>query len=175
MIGNSQDTEIKEWIQAIIVAIILALLIRSFVVEIFQVEGESMFSTLYDGDRLAVNKFIYMIKSPEKGEIIVFKYPSNPKLDYIKRVIAVEGDMVEINEGKVIINEEVIEENYIFGDTYGSFGPEKVPEKHLFVLGDNRDNSRDSRFPSVGYIPYGNIKGKAVLIIWPISRWRLIN
>ncbi|HHU69756.1 MAG TPA: signal peptidase I [Thermoanaerobacterales bacterium] len=173
--GNSQNTEMKEWIQAIIIAIILALLIRNFVVEIFQVEGESMFSTLHDGDRLAVNKFIYRIRPPKKGEIIVFRYPSNPKLDYIKRVIAVGGDIVEIRDGKVFINEEEIEEDYIFGDTYGSFGPEKVPENHFFVLGDNRNNSRDSRFPSVGYIPFKNIKGKAVLIIWPFARLGLIS
>ncbi|MDI3540561.1 MAG: signal peptidase [Thermosediminibacterales bacterium] len=170
-----KKSEVFEWLQAILIAVILALFIRAFVVEIFQVEGESMFPTLYDGERLAVNKFIYRIGSPQKGDIIVFKYPSDPRLDYIKRVIAVEGDTIEIKEGRVIVNGQVMKEEYIQGETPGNFGPEKVPENHVFVLGDNRKNSKDSRFPSVGYIPFRNLKGKAFFVIWPINRWRMLN
>ncbi|HHY13727.1 MAG TPA: signal peptidase I [Thermoanaerobacterales bacterium] len=175
MVEHNHNTETKEWIQAIIIAVILALLIRNFVVEVFQVDGESMFATLHDGDRLAVNKFIYKIRTPRKGEIIVFKYPSNPKYDYIKRVIAVEGDVVEIKDGIVFVNDVALNEEYILCNTNGSFGPEKIPKNHLFVLGDNRNNSRDSRFPSVGHIPLANVKGKAICIIWPLGRLGVVN
>lgn len=168
--NQQSKKEIKEWIEAIVIAIILAMLIKTFVIEIFEVEGHSMYPTLKDGERLVVNKFVYRFSEPERGDIIIFKYPGDPHYDYIKRVIGIENDVVEIKDGKVYLNDKVLEENYISEPTPGNFGPEKVPEDHYFVLGDNRNNSKDSRFPSVGFVPDENLKGKAVFIIWPLNQ-----
>ncbi|MDI3534736.1 MAG: signal peptidase [Thermosediminibacterales bacterium] len=172
---QKNKNELLEWIQAIVVAIILALIIKTFVIETFLVDGESMLPTLHNADRLIVNKFIYHFKKPETGNIIVFKYPADPKSDFIKRVIAVEGQTVEIKNGKVFIDNEPLNEEYLNESTPGKFGPAKVPENHIFVLGDNRDNSRDSRFPDVGFVPLENVKGEAIFRIWPLSRFGLVK
>lgn len=174
-VNEKAKKEIIEWIEAIVIAVLLALVIKTFVIEIFQVEGHSMYPTLEDGERLVVNKFIYRFKKPQRGDIIIFKYPADPDYDYIKRVIAVENDVIEIKNGKVYLNNKLLQEDYIKEPTPGRFGPEKVPEDHFFVLGDNRNNSKDSRFPSVGFVPYENLKGKAIFVIWPLDKIGPIN
>ncbi len=170
--GKKQN-ELWEWIKSIIIAIIIALLIRGYVVETFLVDGLSMMPTLDDYERLIVNKFVYRFREPEHGDIIVFQYSQDR--DFIKRVIAKGGDTVRVNGEKVYLNGVPLEEEYVNEYPYGDFGPAVVPEGHFFVLGDNRNNSWDSREPSVGFVSPERIKGKAFLVYWPLDQLRLLN
>jgi signal peptidase I len=180
---------IREYGEALVIAIILALIIRAFVVQAFKIPSSSMEPTLLIGDHLLVNKFIYGIKipfidkkvlkfkKPQRGDIIVFKfkdpeYPEKPEVDFIKRVIAVEGERVEIIKKKVFINGKLMPDPYgVFlddntDDTYTSpkdnFGPVIVPKDSVFCLGDNRDKSHDGRF--WGYVKLDRIRGKAFIL-----------
>jgi len=184
--GNKKKSGLRENIEAIVIAVVLALFIRTFVVQAFKIPSGSMKETLQIGDHILVNKFIYgvkipfiratliPIKKPQQDDIVVFKYPENPKLDFIKRVVGVEGDVVEIRDKRLYINHELYERNYaIFKDNYiipggfnkrDNFGPITVAKDSLFVMGDNRDNSKDSRF--WGFVNLKAVKGKAFMIYW---------
>lgn len=166
---TSLGEEIKDWIVSILIAVVLAFFIRYFIVELYMVEGPSMRPTLVNGERLVVNKFIYRFKHPEHGDVLVFRYPKDPSRDFIKRVIAVPGDTVEVKEGRVFVNGQLMDEKYILERTRGSYPLSTVPEGHIFVMGDNRNNSEDSRFKDVGFVPYELIKGKAIMIFWPLD------
>lgn len=165
--------EIWEWIKSIIIAVILAFIIRFFILEVFLVEGSSMLPTLENRERLIVNKFKYYFQEPETGDVIIFTY--SRERDFIKRVIGVEGDEIRIESGEVFINGSPIEEGYIFEPTKGQFGPVIVPDNNIFVMGDNRNNSMDSRDPSVGFVSLEQVKGKAFLVFWPLQGVRLIQ
>ena len=169
---SSLGEEVKDWLISIVVAVVLAFLIRQFVVELYIVDGPSMRPTLQSQQRLVVNKFIYRFRAPEKGEILVFQYPRDPSRDFIKRVIAVPGDTVEIKEGRVLVNDQVLSEDYILEKTRGDYPKSTVPQGTVFVMGDNRNNSEDSRFADVGFVPDALIKGKAVLVFWPVADMR---
>ena len=166
--------EVREWVVSIVGAIILALLIRTFIVELYIVDGPSMRPTLQHEERLVVNKFIYRVRNPERGEVLIFRYPRDPSRDFIKRVIAVAGDTVEIKEGHVYVNDEIIREDYILEKTRTEYPKTTIPEGTIFVLGDNRGNSDDSRFPDVGFVPLDNVKGKAVLVFWPVEEFKTL-
>ncbi|CQR71432.1 Signal peptidase I T [Sporomusa ovata DSM 2662] len=166
---SNTSEEIKDWVISIIIAILLAFFIRYFIVELYMVEGPSMRPTLVDGERLVVNKFIYRFKTPERGEVLVFRYPRDPSRDFIKRVIAVAGDTVEIKDGRVFLNGQLLNEPYILERIKGSYPVATVPQGHIYVMGDNRNNSEDSRFKDVGFVPLELIKGKAVTIFWPLD------
>ena len=161
--------EIKDWIISILIAVVLAFFIRYFIVELYMVEGPSMRPTLVNSERLVVNKFIYRFKTPERGDILIFRYPRDPSRDFIKRVIAIPGDSIEIKDGRVYLNGQLQNETYILDKTRGSYGLATVPPGTVFVMGDNRNNSEDSRFKDVGFVPYDLIKGKAVVIFWPLD------
>ena len=161
--------EVKSWIISIVSAIVVALLIRTFIVELYVVDGPSMQPTLQDGERLVVNKFIYHWRDPLKGEVVIFRYPRDHSRDFIKRVIAVGGDTIEIKDGHVLVNDAIVNEDYIAEKTRTEYPKQTVPEGTLFVCGDNRRNSLDSRFPDVGFVPLELVKGKATLIFWPIA------
>ena len=161
--------ELKSWIISIVLAIVVALLIRNFVVELYVVDGPSMQPTLLDGERLVVNKFIYHWRDPIKSEVVIFRYPRDHSRDFIKRVIAVGGDTIEIKDGHVYVNDALVNEDYISEKTRTEYPKQTVPEGTLFVCGDNRRNSLDSRFPDVGFVPLELVKGKATLIFWPID------
>jgi len=191
---------IREWVEAIIIAVVLALIIRTFVVQAFKIPSGSMENTLLVGDHILVNKFIYGIKvpftgikilpfrKPQRGDIAVFIYPVDRKKDFIKRVIGVEGDRVEIINKKVYINGSIFESPYAINNDMNiiqkgiqprdNFGPVIVPPKSLFVMGDNRDHSYDSRY--WGFINLEEVKGKAFMIYWSWNRqkhnlrWRRI-
>jgi signal peptidase I len=167
---TSLGEEIKDWVISILIAVVLAFFIRYFIVELYMVEGPSMRPTLVNGERLVVNKFLYRFKTPERGEIIVFRYPRDPSRDFIKRVIGVPGDTVEIKEGRVFVNGQLQNETYILEKTRGSYPLATVPAGHVFVMGDNRNNSEDSRFRDVGFVSGELIKGKAVFVFWPIDQ-----
>lgn len=171
---TSTAAEIKDWAISIVVAVALAMFIRTFIVELYVVDGPSMRPTLESEERLVVNKFIYRFRAPEKGEVLVFQYPRDPSRDFIKRVIATPGDTVEIREGRVLVNDQLLIEDYILEKTRSEYPKSTVPEGRIFVMGDNRNNSEDSRFADVGFVPYDLIKGKAILVFWPISQYKTL-
>lgn len=179
-----QKRFVKEYVEPIVIAILIALFIRSFVVQAFKIPSSSMEPTLLIGDHILVNKFIYGIRipftgvklfqwnHPKRGDVIVFIYPNDPSKDFIKRVIAVEGERVDIVKDKVLINGKEIEDPWgVYSDrpdwtrfpgSTGKYEHVVVPKGHVFVLGDNRDNSADSRV--WGFVPLRDIKGKAFII-----------
>ena len=177
---------LRENIEAIVVAVVLALFIRTFVVQAFKIPSGSMKDTLLIGDHILVNKFIYGIKAPffqktiipiedpERGDIIVFEFPEDPSKDFIKRVIGLPGDTIEIRNKHLFVNGEPVENSHaVFKDPKiydgrlqprDNLGPIKVPPGKLFVMGDNRDFSYDSRF--WGFVDLIAVKGKAFIIYW---------
>ncbi len=171
---TSLGEEIKDWIVSIAIAVVLAFFIRYFIVELYLVDGPSMRPTLQSAERLVVNKFIYRFRPPERGEILVFRYPRDPSRDFIKRVIAVPGDTIEIRDGRVYVNAALLNEPYILSKTRGNYPLATVPDGHIFVMGDNRNNSEDSRFADVGFVPFDLIKGKAMLVFWPVSQFKTL-
>ena len=171
---TSLGEEIKDWIVSIAIAVVLAFFIRYFIVELYLVDGPSMRPTLQSAERLVVNKFIYRFRPPERGEILVFRYPRDPSRDFIKRVIAGPGDTIEIRDGRVYVNAALLNEPYILSKTRGNYPLATVPDGHIFVMGDNRNNSEDSRFADVGFVPFDLIKGKAMLVFWPVSQLKTL-
>lgn len=172
---NIKNNEWIEWIKALVIALVIAYMVKYFLFEIVQVEGDSMVPTLQDKDRLIATKIEYYFNDPDYGDIIIFKYPSNPKINYIKRIIAKEGDTVEIKGNKLYLNNKEIMESYINDKTLERFSKIKVPENSYFVLGDNRNNSKDSRSPEVGFLKKEDIQGKAVLRILPLTSIKILK
>jgi signal peptidase I len=170
---ESEKKEMWEWIKSILVAVILALVIRAFLVEVFLVQGESMLPTLHNRERLLVSKVQYYYREPERGEVVVFK--ATDQRDFIKRVIAVSGDEVRVDSEGVYVNGEKLDEPYLLEIARDSFGPVIVPDGSIFAMGDNRNNSMDSRHPSVGFISQERLKGKAMFVFWPIDSLRMIR
>ncbi len=184
---QKKKSVVREYTEAIIIAILLALFIRSFVVQAFKIPSGSMLPTLKVGDYLLVNKFIYGIKNPfngdtliplsdpEQGDVVVFRYPKDPSIDYIKRVIGVPGDTIEMRNKQLFINGKKTDDPHAWIDKPDSilpgtesvrdnFGPILVPKGHIFVMGDNRDNSYDSRF--WGFVDEKEILGQAFILYW---------
>lgn len=183
---KSKKRLLWEYVEAIITALILALIIRAYIIQAFKIPSGSMIPTLLIGDHILVNKFIYgteipftdkkflILRSPEKSDIIVFKYPENPKKDFIKRVVATGGDVIEERNKILYVNGKALIEPYAqhfdrsirFGenDPRDNFGPVVVPKDKLFVMGDNRDQSYDSRY--WGFVDRKDIRGKALMIYW---------
>ncbi len=165
---------ILETLDAGIFAGLLSLLIITFVVQAFYIPSGSMEPTLQTGDRLLVSKFAYRIGTISRGDVIVFHYPLNPSRDFVKRVVALPTESVELRDGVVLINGEPIKELYPTALPGGdractsNYAPQKIPQGYLFVLGDNRCNSEDSRF--FGFVPFQNIVGKALFMYWPPPR-----
>ncbi|MCW3489948.1 signal peptidase I [Dethiobacter alkaliphilus] len=170
---EAEKKEAWEWIKSILVAVVLALVIRAFLVEVFLVQGESMLPTLDDRERLIVSKVQYYYREPEIGEIIVFQ--ASDQRDFIKRVIGGPGDEVRIDTDGVYVNGEKLDEPYVLEDARQPFQTVVVPEDALFVLGDNRNNSMDSRHPSVDFVSFDSLKGKAMFVFWPLDRIRLLS
>ncbi|MCL5046627.1 MAG: signal peptidase I [Actinobacteria bacterium] len=166
---------LREVLETIIIALVLALLIRNFVVERIVVDGTSMETTLHNSDSLLINKFIYRFRLPKTGEIVVFKFPSDPSRDFIKRVIAHEGQSVEMREGRVYVDGALLNEPYVKRPSRDNYPRAVVPKGTIFVLGDNRVNSEDSRFSDVGFVPLKNLKGTAFVRFWPASSFTWIG
>ena len=190
----------REYAEAIFIALLLALFIRTFILQAFKIPSGSMEKTLLIGDHILVSKFAYGIhipneipflniklfddiilsqEVPKRGEIIVFKYPKNESRDFIKRVVGIPGDILEVRRQKVYINNQLYEEEHVWhtempqNDRFvprDDFGPVIVPPKHLFMMGDNRENSQDSRF--WGFLNIDKVKGKALVIYWS---WNAID
>ena len=173
----------REYAEALIVALVLALIIRTFVVQAFKIPSESMLQTLQVGDHLLASKFAYGLKipftdrylyqgaDPQRGDIVIFRYPNDPSIDYIKRIIGVPGDVIEIRDKQLYRNGQPVRESYIRNTDPGgiepvrdNYAPVTVPDGKYFVMGDNRDNSLDSRF--WGFVDRDAIKAKAWRIYW---------
>ncbi len=178
---------IREWVEAIVMALVLTLVIRTFLIQAFRIPSGSMLETLQIGDFLFVNKLVYGarvpftdetrlpgLRGPKTGDIVVFKFPLEPKTDYIKRVIAVGGQTVQVKDKVVYVDGKQLTEPYVKRtdprilaseqSPRDNYGPVYVQAGKLFCMGDNRDNSWDSRF--WGQVPYENVKGKAFLLYW---------
>jgi signal peptidase I len=190
--ADFKKSTLREYFESIVIAVILALFIRTFVVQAFKIPTGSMEETLLIGDHLLVNKFVFApapsgverallpIGTIKRRDVLVFKYPEEPERDFIKRVIGLPGETVELREKRVYVNGTALDEPYVHFLTAPSgpselhevtsfdvrerYGPVTVPANHYFVMGDNRDNSQDSRY--WGFLPRENIKGKSMVIYW---------
>lgn len=195
MKGHRSKSLFREYAEAIILAVLLALFIRTFVMQAFKIPSGSMLPTLQIGDHILVlksiygirmpfsNKILLPVKTPKSGDVIVFIYPVDPSKDFIKRVVAVAGDTVEIRNKKVYVNgQPVPDEHAFFSDSSvypimvnprDNYGPVTVPKNKLFVMGDNRDHSYDSRF--WGFVDLDAVRGKALMIYWSWNsdKWRV--
>jgi signal peptidase I len=187
---------ILEAVILILIAVLLAVLIQSFLIKAFVIPSSSMSPTLQVGDRVMVERLTYLFREPRRGEIVVFRFPPDTPeamntssrlywpleqigetlrlthrgvIPYVKRVVATGGETVELRSGKLFIDGQEIQESYIIDDG-SDYGPVTVPEGMLFCMGDNRPNSRDSRF--WGMVPTRSVIGRGFLIWWPVSRWR---
>lgn len=183
-------SKVKEYVESIIIAILIAVFIRTFIICAYKIPSRSMVQTLLVGDHILVNKFIYGVKipllrrtiipvrEPKRGEIVVFIYPNDRSKDFIKRVIGVGGDKIEIVNKKIFINGKeykdsfgIYSDNIIYPATMqprDNFGPIIVPKDSIFVMGDNRDESLDSRF--WGFVNLKDVEGKAFIIYWSWNR-----
>ena len=192
MTTDFKKSTLREYFESIVIAVILALFIRTFVVQAFKIPTGSMEETLLIGDHLLVNKMVFgptataaerallPIGTIKRRDVLVFKYPEEPDRDFIKRVIGLPGETVELREKKVYINGTPLDEPYVHFlsppggpselhevtsfDVRERYGPVTVPADHYFMMGDNRDNSQDSRY--WGFLPRENIKGKSLVIYW---------
>ncbi len=169
----------REYAESLASAFILALIVLTFIGRAFKIPSSSMYPTLQIGDRIFVNRFAYKLSDPKRGDIAVFIYPVDKKRDFIKRIIALPGETVEIRNSRILVNGKLVSNpSFIPNNTYyntGQYGKQKihVPENKYFVLGDNSSNSKDSR--CWGFVPSENLKGKAFLIYWPLRRIHLLH
>jgi signal peptidase I len=162
--------ELKRWARDVFLAVLGALVIVVFLYQPVRVEGTSMLPELVDQERIFVNKFVYRVGEIERRDIVVFHYPLDPSRSYIKRVIGIPGDVVEIRRGELWLNGERIQEDYVPSEYYDArtYGPYRIEAGAYFVMGDHRDRSNDSRM--WGPVPEDNIYGKAVFRYWPVAR-----
>lgn len=172
---QKNKSEVRELIETVGSAVIIAAFIMIFIARAYTVNGESMMPTLHHGERLLVDKISYRFVEPSRGEIVVFKYPADPSEQFIKRVIGVPGDTVAVLQGTVYVNNQPLVEDYISAPARIGFAPQVVPENTYFVLGDNRNNSEDSRFSRVGFVPRELIVGRAVWRYWPLTRINIMR
>jgi signal peptidase I len=184
-----RKSTVREYFESIIIAVILALFVRTWVVQAFKIPTGSMENNLLIGDHLLVNKFVFgptasavelallPVRDVRRGDIVVFKYPDEPERDFIKRVIGLPGETLELRHKKMYINGQPLDEPYVHyltpaaegaevtsADVRENYGPVTVPEGQYFMMGDNRDNSQDSRY--WGFLPRHYLKGKALMIYW---------
>ncbi len=165
-----------EYAEALIIAIVLAMVIRTFIVQAFKIPSGSMLQTLQVGDHILVSKFLYRFTNPARGDIIVFKFPQDETRDFIKRVIGLPRDTIELRAKTLLINGKPLEEPYAIYESLNpfreTFGPVTVPPGHLFMMGDNRDSSQDSR--AWGFLDVEKVRGKAFVIYWSWDAgWRV--
>jgi signal peptidase I len=179
--SEKKKSKVREYAETLIIALLIALFVRAFVVQAFKIPSSSMEPTLLVGDHILVNKFIYGIRipligkkisqfgKPKRGDVIVFIFPRDRSKDFIKRAIGLPGDKVEIRDRKIYINDRMIEDPWGVYSSWGptapdTYGPRVVPPDSLFVMGDNRNNSQDSRY--WGFVPLDDVLGKAFIMYW---------
>jgi signal peptidase I len=164
-----KKSEVREWLETLVIALLLAVGIRFFIIQQYVVEGISMEPNLHTGERLLVNKLIYRLRPPVPGEVIVLQDPKNPRRELVKRIIALQGETVSVRQNVVYINDKPLDEPFKNTEVlpYADFAPFTVPVGSVFVMGDNRGVSADSRV--MGPVNISNIDGKAFFTIWPAS------
>ncbi|WP_442600967.1 signal peptidase I [Paenibacillus sp. KN14-4R] len=177
--------ETWEWAKALLIAVVIVVVLRGFLFEPFKVKGPSMEPNFFDAERLIVNKITYTFGKPKQGDVIVFKATAED--DYIKRVIGLPGDTVKVDGDKVFVNGNELNEPYLKTavenahkdghpyNTLRNFPESKVPEGKLFVLGDHRPVSKDSRFEDVGFVDISQVVGRADVIFWPLNKFSLVD
>jgi len=165
--------ELVAWVKTLMSAAVYAVLIVTFLFQVARVEGQSMAPTLEDQDRLIVNKLVYRIGEPRRGDIVMLYYPLNPEKSFVKRVIAEEGDTVRIVDGRVYVNDIPLKDDYVASEyrSHDDWGPQVIPEGYDFVMGDHRNNSSDSRH--WGMVPKKYIIGKVQVRWWPVPTARV--
>jgi signal peptidase I len=165
--------ELVAWVKTLVSAAVYAVLIVTFGFQVARVEGQSMAPTLEDQDRLIVNKLVYRIGEPRRGDIVMLYYPLNPDKSFVKRVIAEEGDTVRIVDGRVYVNDIPLKDDYVSSEyrSHDDWGPQVIPEGYYFVMGDHRNNSSDSRH--WGMVPKRYIIGKVQIRWWPVPTARV--
>ena len=170
-IKKGKKSMIRELLETVISAGVIAFIIITFIGQVTVVRGASMEPTLHNNERLIANKISYRFESPKRSEILIFKPPLEIKRNYIKRIIGIPGDKIEIIKGEIYLNDNKLEENYIEYKSYEDLSAVLVPDDSFFVLGDNRSNSSDSRY--WGFVPRKNVVGKAWVVFWPLNKIRL--
>lgn len=170
---SNKKKEFFDWLETVVVAGGLALVIIVFVAQSFYIPSGSMIPTLEIKDRVIGNKFIYKFREPERQNVVIFINPQDNKTHFVKRLIGLPGERVELRKGTVFINEQPLnEEKYPVQKDWADFGPVLVPPHSFFVLGDNRAHSADSRY--WGYVPRKNIVAQGMLIFWPLTHIKII-
>ena len=173
---KSWKRELFEWIMVFVVAGALAFVVRTFIFEPVRVDGASMMNTLTDSDFMIATKFDYWLGDPERFDIVICNYPNTSDGKYrVKRVVGMPGETIELVGGRLYVNGEFVEQNFDMTPNQTNFGPFTVPQDHYFVLGDNRNNSKDSRSPMVGALPRSMVKGHVRAVVFPLSSFRLIK
>ena len=168
--NKKKKSSLREMVEVIVTALVLAFLIKTFVVGNFWIPSESMVPTIEVNDKVIVTNFSYWFEGPKRGDVIVFRYPLDTKKDYIKRCIGLPGETVEFRDSKLYVNGQLVEEPYLpEGLVFEDYGPIEVPEGQYFMCGDNRNHSSDSRV--WGFVEKRLIIGKAQVIYWPFDRW----
>lgn len=190
--STKKKSVLRDWVESIIIAFLLAMVIRAFVVQAFKIPTGSMRMTLIEGDLILVNKFIYgakvpftnlrlpTIREPKRGDVVVFIYPEDKKKDFIKRLVGLPGETIEIKGGSIYVDDKLASEpifNQIYYYNRGEFGAEgqkiTVPKDNYFVLGDNSTSSKDSRY--WGFVPKDDLLGQALIVYWPPQRIKVIK
>ncbi len=179
--SSSQDNpsflprELRGWARDLAVALSLALIIIVFLYQPVKVEGTSMAPLLSDQERIFINKFLYRFEPIERGDVVVFWYPLDRSKSFIKRVVGLPGETLEVRRGHLFINAGELQEPYVPANFLdgSSYGPVRIPEEEYFVMGDHRDSSNDSRV--FGPVPHGAIYGKAVFAYWPVDHFGSIS
>ena len=171
--SSTVKTEVISWIKTILLAAVLAGAVNSFLIVNAEVPTGSMENPIMTGDRILALRTSYWFDEPEAGDIAVFRYPDDPtgKTLYVKRIIGTEGDVVEVEDGEVYVNGEMLTEDYIAETTVGDFGPYLVPEDSYFMMGDNRNHSLDSRYWDNKFVHEDEILGKVELRYYKGFKW----
>jgi signal peptidase I len=160
---------LRELLETLILTVVTYLLVRTFLFETYRVVGQSMEPTLQQDQRLIVSKLSYRLHEPQRGDIIVFRDPQDSSRNLIKRIIGLPGEILEIRNGQVFINEQLLDEPYLNSNSVRAEAPTPIPDGYYFVMGDNRNNSSDSR--SWGTLAEDKIVGKAAFTYWPVRLW----
>ncbi len=159
---------LRDMLEVVLIALVLAILMRTFVIETYYVDGPSMEPTLWTGERLFVLKLAYRLTQPKRGDIIVFRYPYDQSRNFVKRVVAIPGDTLELRLGKVIVNGQPVEESFVREPGFYNMKAIVIQEGTLFVMGDHRTDSEDSRI--FGAVSINDVKGKAFVRVWPLKK-----